>query len=77
MGNDDADEIGEGEGLGIGCRSRIEGAIVDKNCRIGNDVTIRCDLGTDDRDFPDQCYIRDGIPVIIKDAKIPSGWSLP
>jgi glucose-1-phosphate adenylyltransferase len=76
MGNDDPDEIGDVEAVGIGRNTRIEGAIVDKNCRIGSGVTIHCAPDADDRDFEVGCYIRDGIPVIIKDGVIPAGWTL-
>jgi len=57
-------------GIGKGCQ--IEGAIIDKNARLGEGVIIqRFPTGTDlDRD--DWC-VRDGIVVIPKNAVIPSG----
>ncbi len=62
-------------GVGNGCQ--IDSAIIDKNCRIGNDVCIANLAGveTSDEDYP-ICVIRDGIPVVIKDSQIPRGWTL-
>jgi len=58
--------------IGIGKACRIEGAIIDKNARLGEGVIIqRFPTGTDlDRD--DWC-VRDGIVVIPKNTVIPSG----
>jgi glucose-1-phosphate adenylyltransferase len=58
--------------LGIGERCFIKNAIIDKNCRIGDDVRINggkhlADLETD------TYVIRDGIVVIRKGAMIPKG----
>ncbi|MCA9187095.1 MAG: glucose-1-phosphate adenylyltransferase [Pirellulaceae bacterium] len=61
--------------IGIGSGSTIDGAIIDKNCQIGNNVkVIAC--GGPDRDIREVCSIRDGIPVIVKDATLPDGWSM-
>ena len=58
--------------LGIGKNSQIEGAIIDKNARIGNDVTIQpFPLGTDEQ--KENYVIVDGIVVIPKNTTIPSG----
>lgn len=76
MGADDRDEINDAEAVGIGAGSVIEGAIVDKNCRIGTGVTIRCAADHDDAQISEACFIRDGIPVIVKDAMLPAGWSM-
>lgn len=76
MGNDDAEEIGDVSVLGIGSDCHIEGAIVDKNCRIGSGVRIKCAETSPDQDFEVGCYVRDGVPVIIKDAVVPAGWHL-
>ncbi|HQH69940.1 MAG TPA: glucose-1-phosphate adenylyltransferase [Candidatus Hydrogenedentes bacterium] len=58
--------------IGIGEGSRIEGAIIDKNARIGKNVRI---YAADN--LPDQAgdgwAIRDGIVVVLKDATIPDG----
>ncbi len=55
--------------MGIGSNSRIEGAIIDKNARIGENVTIlpfplETDIDTD------RWVVRDGIVVIPKDSVI-------
>ena len=54
----------------------IEGAIVDKNCRIGNNVRIANELGVVDGPDADDCIIRDGIAVVVKDAALVDGWKL-
>jgi glucose-1-phosphate adenylyltransferase len=58
--------------LGIGERCYIKNAIIDKNCRIGDDVRINggkhlADLETD------TYVIKEGIVVIKKGAVIPIG----
>ena len=62
--------------LGIGSGTHIEGAIVDKNCRIGRNVEILNREGVDSTEETPQGMIRDGIVVIPKDAVLPDGWSL-
>jgi len=62
--------------LGIGADSIIQGAIVDKNCRIGRDVRIVNEDEVVDSQDADDCVIRDGIPVVVKDAVLPDGWRL-
>jgi glucose-1-phosphate adenylyltransferase len=66
--------------LGIGEGSVIEGAILDKNVRIGKNVTIRPHEPTENRVYPEDCprgqetyIIRDGIVVIPKNTEIPDG----
>lgn len=63
--------------IGIGDNSVIDGAIIDKNCRIGSDVRIVNDLGIEDsrQDHP-VCVIRDGIPVFVKSSRIEDGSTL-
>lgn len=78
MGNDkyqtlqemakNADEIP----LGVGNYCHIEQAILDKGCRIGNNVVIKGGDHLSDVDTP-QYTIRDGIVVVKKDAVIPEG----
>jgi len=58
--------------LGIGRNSRISGAIVDKNARIGANVVIRGSGRLKDRDG-DGYAVRDGIVVVLKNAVIPDG----
>ena len=56
--------------IGIGPRTEINGAIVDKNARIGADVVIRNDARIQNVEETNY-HIRDGIVVIPKDAVIP------
>ena len=62
--------------LGIGAESFIEGAILDKNCRIGRGVRISNDQQIDQRGEEEPCVIREGIPVVLKGAELPDGWRL-
>lgn len=59
--------------IGIGKGTRIKRAIIDQNCRIGDE----CRIGIDDMERKDGDYgryqIRDGIIVIPKNKVIPSG----
>ena len=66
--------------LGIGEGCQIEGAILDKNVRIGDNVTIRPHERGEDQGLPSGCprgeemyVIRDGIVVIPKNTEIPEG----
>jgi len=59
--------------LGIGERCFIKNAIIDKNCRIGDDVRING--GKHLKDTETETYVvRDGIVVIKKGAVIPKGF---
>jgi len=60
--------------LGIGAGSRIEDAIVDKNCRIGRNVHIRNKTGISTSEETQGVSIRDGIVVVAKDTLLPDGW---
>jgi len=62
--------------IGIGAGSLIEGAILDKNARIGRHVQIVNNLGINDSDQFDPCFIRDGIPIVTKDATLHDGWTM-
>jgi glucose-1-phosphate adenylyltransferase len=62
--------------VGIGTGSLIDGAILDKNCRIGRHVQIFNRSGVAESDAHSPCYIRDGIPVLTKDATLPDGWTM-
>ena len=58
--------------MGIGNRCYIHNCIVDKNCRIGDDVRING--GTHIENIETDSYmVKDGIVVIKKDATIPVG----
>ena len=58
--------------IGIGANCKIENAIIDKNARIGNNVTIS-PAGKPDKVDHELYYIRDGIVIIPKNAIIPHG----
>lgn len=62
--------------LGVGSGSVIEGAIVDKNCRIGRNVHIVNTKQWTETPDADDCMVRDGIAVVVKDAVLPDGWRL-
>ena len=62
--------------VGIGTGSLIDGAILDKNCRIGRHVQIFNRGSVAESDTYSPCYIRDGIPVLTKDATLPDGWTM-
>jgi glucose-1-phosphate adenylyltransferase len=59
--------------LGIGERCIIDNAIIDKNCSIGNDVTIKGGTHLEKVDHP-LYTIKDGIVVVKKGAVIPNGY---
>ena len=61
--------------LGIGRHCVIEGAIIDKNARIGDGVVIRAEGKPANVDGPNY-YIRDGVVVIPKGAVLPAGTSI-
>lgn len=71
---DNPDDLAKGQGipLGIGKNSVIEGALIDKNARIGESVVIK--------PFPrgaeldqNEYYVRDGVVVVPKRAVIQPG----
>jgi glucose-1-phosphate adenylyltransferase len=61
--------------IGVGERCVIQNAILDKNCKIGNDVTIKGGPHLEDGDFGTYA-VKDGIVVIKKGATIPDGTSI-
>jgi len=61
--------------LGIGHSCVIERAILDKNVRIGDRVTIRARPDVQERQG-ENYWIRDGITVIPKGAVIPPGTTI-
>ena len=79
MGNDSyetLDEINRNKTsilMGIGERCFIKNTIIDKNCRIGDDVRINGGDHLKDEETDLYC-IRDGIVVIKKGAIIPKGY---
>jgi glucose-1-phosphate adenylyltransferase len=58
--------------MGIGANSRIEGAIIDKDCRIGQNVRIVNESKRATSDGPNY-FIRDGIVVLPDGAIVPDG----
>jgi len=58
--------------IGLGDGSAVERAIIDKNARIGEGVTIRNAEGRPDLDG-EGYYVRDGLVIIPKDAIIQAG----
>ena len=77
MGNDYFQQLEEvtDEGdisMGIGRHCIIERAILDKDCRIGNNVVIRGSEDLPDSETDTYC-IKDGIVVVKKRATIPAG----
>ena len=61
--------------MGIGERCFIKNVILDKNCRIGNDVTINGGAHLEDMET-DMYVIKEGIVIIKKAALIPSGYAI-
>ncbi len=78
MGNDYFQTVEEIESevdippIGIGERCYIKNCIVDKNCRIGNDVRINGGSHMADGDYGSYTVV-DGIVVIQKGAVLPNG----
>ncbi|MBI2481662.1 MAG: hypothetical protein HYV60_24360 [Planctomycetia bacterium] len=62
--------------MGIGKGSVIEGAILDKNCRVGENVRIVNEAAIENSEDAEDCVIRDQIPIVIKEATLPDGWKL-
>ncbi|HMX41342.1 MAG TPA: glucose-1-phosphate adenylyltransferase, partial [Saprospiraceae bacterium] len=58
--------------MGVGHYCHIEHAILDKDCRIGNNVVIKGGNHLADMDSDNFC-IRDGIVVVKKGGVIPEG----
>jgi glucose-1-phosphate adenylyltransferase len=59
--------------MGIGERCFIKNAILDKNCRIGDDVRINGGKHLEDNET-DMYSIKDGVVVVKKGATIPKGY---
>lgn len=59
--------------MGIGSGCYIKNAIIDKNCRIGDDVRINGGSHIENADLP-LYSVKDGIVVIKKGAVIPNGF---
>jgi glucose-1-phosphate adenylyltransferase len=61
--------------LGIGRNALINGALIDKNARIGDGVVITSEGKPENMDG-ENYYIRDGVIVVPKGAVIPAGTSI-
>jgi glucose-1-phosphate adenylyltransferase len=61
--------------MGVGRACRIKRAIIDKNARIGDNVSLSPE-GKADGDYPHGIVIRDGILCVTKGAIIPGGFVL-
>ena len=69
-----ADRDAERPRVGVGERTVIRRAIVDKNARIGKDVKLLNEGGTESVDGPEgMYYIRDRIIIVPKNGLIPDG----
>ena len=62
--------------VGIGEGTRIDRAIIDKNCRIGRNVQITLRKGIESDCEMGPVVVRDGIIVVPKESALPDGWSL-
>lgn len=65
----------QGAAIGIGKDCYIENAIIDKNCRVGNNVVIKGSPLLKDMETDTYC-IRDGIVVLKKGAVIADGTKI-
>jgi len=72
MGSDYFERDWGGLPIGVGANCHIEGAILDKNVRIGENVTIKPFPRNTEIDN-EKWYVRDGIVILPKDVEIPSG----
>ncbi len=65
------------ENIGVGDRSIIENAIIDKNAKIGTDVNLSPN-GVEEGWSDDNLgiYVRDGILVVVKNSVVPSGTKI-
>lgn len=83
MGNDFYQIPGRPDGLGpygiplgIGAGTRVENAIIDKNCCIGHGCAIVTARDAPDSDETEYGMVRDGILVIPKGVTLGDGWRL-
>ncbi|MDR0869515.1 MAG: glucose-1-phosphate adenylyltransferase [Planctomycetaceae bacterium] len=62
--------------LGIGENTKVEHAIIDKDCRIGKRVSIVNKAEITDSEEKPFGMVRDSVVCIQKEASIPDGWTL-
>ena len=65
-----------GPRLGIGDHTVIEGAIIDKNCSIGQHVRVVNRQNLNDAEEQGCTMICDGIPLVTKGGVLPDHWTL-
>lgn len=70
-----ADRAAGRPAFGVGRNCKIRRAIIDKNTRIGDNVTLSPE-GKADGEYPHGIVIRDGILCVVKGGIVPSGFSL-
>jgi glucose-1-phosphate adenylyltransferase len=84
MGNDTyqapqemADDLARGvPPIGIGEGSIVEGAIIDKNCRIGRNVRVVNETKVENTPDEGPAQVRDGIMCVPKEATLPDNWRM-
>lgn len=62
--------------VGIGSGSRIIGSILDKNCQVGENVVVENTTGVEQCDDYYPCFVREGIPIVVKGGMLPDNWKL-
>jgi glucose-1-phosphate adenylyltransferase len=62
--------------IGIGEGAHIDGAIIDKNCRIASGARIVNDTGVENTPDNGLAMVRDGIIVVPKETIVPADWRL-
>ncbi len=62
--------------IGIGDGTYIAGTILDKNCCIGQNVRISNDAEIENLGEDEALQVRDGIPIVIKNGQIESGFKM-
>ncbi|MCD0462640.1 glucose-1-phosphate adenylyltransferase [Roseiconus lacunae] len=71
---DDRDPNAAEVPTGIGAGSTIKGAILDKNSRVGTNVTIVNEQGHDSFGEDEDLQVRDGVSIVIKNGSIPNNF---
>jgi glucose-1-phosphate adenylyltransferase len=60
----------------VAAGAHIEGAIIDKNCRIGPGVRVVNARGLEATEETEFGMIRDHVVVVKKGTTLPPGWTL-
>ncbi len=74
--HDDMRREGQSIPMGFAEGTTIEGAIIDKNCRIGRNVRVANDAKLESSPETPEAMISDGIIVVQKGAALADGWKL-